>query len=283
VKTKSANATLALTMDFDIGEGISTNIESGLLRPFKYILFDGKPIGKITFVFYEDEEKYYVVGTLCKSEKKLIFFPGGDKRELILNKNNLHLGDAHIDHFTLDENFNTWHITLKEKKTKKKKIPQYRTWRINDNLILWFVLQARSVNDFEKMPKQIKVSIEHTNSDIDRISKEIINARDGSIFQITKVNNEIEKPHIINFEFFISQERKVILDSIPIYFNTPQKLLLEKVEQLPSRTHHVKIPNFESTIVIRVTKIPGIHDHPWNFNPGSTFKKSKSKRIKEFS
>ena len=107
---------MRLDWELPLGHGNTDNIESGLLRPFRSILEDGKPIGQINYFFYEEEGKQYVLGTFCKSQKKILFFPGGYDFQIIKSSNSLSkLKSKEIDHFTLDENFETWHISLKKK------------------------------------------------------------------------------------------------------------------------------------------------------------------------
>lgn len=272
IQDDEQNSKLVIKWHFPHGKGKSTNKESGLLRNLRYILDSGKPLGNFVYTFYEENNEHYILGTLCKSEKKLIFFPGGDSGEIIPKEGIKTTG--HIDHFTLDENLETWHITLKEKAKDGTQIPKHRTWKINDNVILWFVIQANSVSNFERAPEELHTEITHTNSEARRRAIAIYNAREGSKFRICSMNKKIEEPYVINFEFFISLNGKPDLREIPLYFNKMDNQLSNKTSALPYRTHDISIPDYEPIISIRVTKIRGSHNAPWSYAPGSVFKKS---------
>jgi len=88
------------------------------------------------------------------------------------------------------------------------------------------------------------------------------------------MNEKIEEPHVINFEFFISLNGKPDLRKIPIYFNKMDNQLPNKTSVLPNRIHDILIPDYKPNISIRVTKLRGSHNAPWSYNPGSVFKKS---------
>ena len=239
IERNGDDSRLNLDYEFPCGVGITTNPESGLLRPFRYILTTGKPLGKIVYLFYREGSEYYVLGTLAKT-KRLLFFPGGDSGQMV----DLQFAKTiHIDHFTLEPNCNQWHVTFKEKPSGIRDSSK-KTWRINDNLILWFVIQARSINDFERMPSRIQTSLIHKESEIERRSREILLARDGAEFRICEVNDHLQKPYVINFEFFVSRTNKIDFANIPIYYNKPDNKLPDARSLIPNRVHALILPQF---------------------------------------
>ena len=49
---------------FPKGEADSISEDSALVRPFRKILREGKPIGKITYVFYQEKERVTFIGVI---------------------------------------------------------------------------------------------------------------------------------------------------------------------------------------------------------------------------
>jgi len=263
---------MQLDLELPFGCGITDNTESGLLKPFRSILDDGKPIGKITYFFYEEEGKQYVLGTFCKSQK-IIFFPGGYNFQIIESHNkSSKLKSKEIDHFTLDTNFETWHISFKKKKETNSKLPHKKTLKMQDGRILWFVMQSNSVKDFEEAPHKIKTILFHKKSELQRRAKEIMNSREHSEFKICKPLNGIEKPCVINFEFYINEKGKMNFAGFPVYCAKLDNVLQDKREVIPNVVYQVKIPKSNITCGVRVSQLPGSNKAAWNIVPGAYFK-----------
>jgi len=275
MKKKGNDYELNLDWKFPVGEGISNNLNSGLLRPFKSLFTTGQPPGKTVFVMYEEDDHYYVLGSLAKTKQFVIFFPGGTDLELVH-----HDGESasatpiHIDHFTLEKSFRTWHVTLVEKATQNTRLPRNRTLKVQDGLFLWFVLQASSLDSFEKMPKRLQAQLTHKQTEVKRRSKAIDEARKDVNFQICKVEHEVlPEPHVINFEFFLSLNGKPVLNDVKIFHNKPNNPMDDHRAFIPTRMHDIRFPGFSELVCIRVSKFPGTHNIPWNYNSGHIFKK----------
>jgi len=263
---------IQLDWDLPLGQGVTDNIESGLLRPFRFILDDGKPIGKISYFFYEEEHKQYVLGTFCKSQK-IIFFPGGYNFQIMESSNvSDKLASKEIDHFTLDTNLETWHISLKKKKQTKSKLPKKRTLKMKDGRILWFVMQANSVKDFEEAPKKIKTILFHKTSELQRRSKEIMNSRENSEFKICNPQNGLEKPCVTNFEFYVNETGKMSFIGFPVYRHKLDNPTQDTREVIPNVVYQVKLPKSNITCGVRISQFPGSNKAPWNLVPGAYFK-----------
>jgi len=265
---------MRLDWELPLGHGNTDNIESGLLRPFRSILEDGKPIGQIVYFFYEEEGKQYVLGTFCKSQKKILFFPGGYNFQLIGSSNSLSkLKSKEIDHFTLDEKFETWHITFKKKKATKSQLPRKKTWKMQDGRILWFVMQANSVKDFEKAPHKIKTILFHKESELERRAEEIMKSREGSEFKICTPRNGLGRPNVINFEFYLSEKGKMNFSGFLVHHAKLDSPLQDMRGVIPNMIYQVKIPKSNITCGVRVSQFPGSNKSPWNLIPGAYFKK----------
>ena len=96
-----------------------------MVKPFRRILAkeEGKPSGKVVFVFYQEGyNEYFVLGSFVKTLDQILFFPGMRFSQIIytidgrdLEHNELH----NIDQFSLEKHSLTnWHITTLQKKTK---------------------------------------------------------------------------------------------------------------------------------------------------------------------
>lgn len=273
MKEHGDNYELNLDWRFPVGEGISNNLNSGLLHPFKSLFTTGKPPGKTVFVMYEEDNHYYVLGSLVKTKQNLIFFPGGEDLELLHHEGKPMSTSMHIDHFTLDKSFRTWHVTFTEKANQNTRLARNQTLRLDDNLFLWFVLQANSLNSFEKMPRTLQAKLTHKKTEVKRRSKAIEEARKGVKYQICKVEHDVlPDPHVINFEFFLSLDGKPALSDVKIFHNKPNNPIDDHRPFIPTRTHEIKFPDFSELVSIRVSKFPGTHTIPWNYNSGHIFK-----------
>lgn len=271
--SKGSDSTLVIDWQLPVGSGTTTNPESGLIRPFRSILSNGKPVGKIVFLFYEDKGRHYVLGTLCRTEKRILFFPSGDSGRLLSEKGTPINTPVHIDHFTLEESYRNWHITLKEKATQGAKLQTKSTLEVYPNLFLWFVIQANSVNNFEKAPSKLHIELDHKTSELRRRGKNIKESREDAIFQSCLVNDDIKEPHVINFEFFINLNGPIPFGKIPIYRNLIDNPLPDSRRQIPNRVHSVKIPTSNEIVEIRVSKFAGSLSAPWNYSSGHDFSK----------
>lgn len=271
ISEKDNSCEMNLDWSFPVGKGLTTDINSGLLRPFKSILTLGTIPGKTIFVLYEEDGKYYVLGSLSKTNDHIIFFPGGNNLKVIRANDNVPHDSMHIDHFTLDKSLRTWHVTFVEKQTQNLRLPRNRTLRVQDGLFLWFVLQANSIYDFEKMPKQLHTTLTHAKSEIVRRSKEIHNARKDVEFRACHVDDSLPEPHVINFEFFVSTVGLPKLGNVKIFYNTPSNTKYDPRGRIPNRVHDITFPKFSEIVSIRVSKFPGTHYAPWNYNPGHVF------------
>lgn len=77
---------LPLVYEFPIGSGDSVSDSSALVRPFRRVLEKGKPMGTICYIFYQEEETYFVLGALVYSENgRILFFPGGLDRRMVIS------------------------------------------------------------------------------------------------------------------------------------------------------------------------------------------------------
>jgi len=68
----------------EFGKGKSKSMSCALARPYKKLFEEGKPIGRITHVFFKtDKWPSRILGSLCFTRgERLLFFPGLIERKL---------------------------------------------------------------------------------------------------------------------------------------------------------------------------------------------------------
>jgi hypothetical protein len=258
---------LPLLYVFPMGNGGSISESSALVRPFKKILRDGKPIGKISYVFYQDKQEYYVLGSLAYSNKRIIFFPGHVDLRMIWADNKPILSAGllhHCDHLTLESNLRTYHLTLLEKETRGVKYGKMNTKWVGKDMFLWFVMGLQSAVRLEAAPRTQELRLRwHNPADLNRRYKIIMNAR-GGIFPVTKAVEELDPPFFINFEFFVSLSRSPRVEPPLSIFHAGvlDTEPLETRKTAVTRSHFVVLQGFSGLIWVRVSKIKGtLKDH----------------------
>ena len=255
---------IELKFNFPHGSTHSTDENSALVRPFLKLLRDGKPIGKITYSFYQEGSEYYTLGSFVFTEKRLIFFPGLKIRKVTRSpdgKNPLNNGLLqNLDHISLENNWRTWHYTLLQKETRGDRYEKMNTRKLDESSFLWFVMGVKSTDKLEFMPRSQEIRISgFTMNDLTRRFKDFMYSRSGSIFPISKIKGEVEEPYYINFEFFVNlkQTRDYIPpDEVFHLSNLTEETL---VNELPinSRSVRVLIGSFSGAIWIRASKLRG--------------------------
>lgn len=270
---------LVVRIELSFGIGTCTNMESSLIRPFKKIFLNGKLAGKISYVFFEEKGEYFVLGSLCHTVGgRLLFFPSGNFE--IINSNTTAQQVLQIDHFSLEQSLTKWHIKLKEGMKQDVKLPSMKTWKINDQLLLWFVLRASSMSSFEKAPHYVDIFVKEKSSEIRRRAREFMESREDVVFQICKVDDDLKPPYGINFEFFLSKKDRKILKDSTVYFLKMDNPASAR-SNVPTRIHSIELPTLDKKVLIRVTKFAGTNTYPWSFKSGNGFKNSMVKDFGE--
>ena len=257
-------AYLTLRYIFPRGTGGSINQTSALVRPFQKILEEGKPTGKITFVFYQEDNNYYVLGSLVHTGRRILFFPGFVDRRVVLSPDGINPLQQGVvlttDHYTLEQNLRTWHITLLEKASKGAKLRSMNTRKLDDMLFLWFILGIQRPNKLEGMPSSQEIRLYGNNiADLKRKFSFIMKARDESIFHITSVEDFGVDPWYLNFEFFVTTSSEKHSPQVGVTdVGGPSATIYEARNDIVTRAHRIILDGFNGSIWIRVSKIRGI-------------------------
>jgi hypothetical protein len=248
---------------FPTGNGNSISADSALVKPFRKLMEEGKHIGKTTFVFYNESNTFFVLGSFVHTRisGRTIFFPGLILSRVIHTPAGRDLTNAelhNIEHFTLEKNLTDWHVTLSQKRSQGITYPTLKTNKVTDDAVLWFVMAISDVNKLELMPKTQQYQLKGPKiQELERRREIMVESRKGSIFQVTELNNNPTPPYFINFEFFISHKRKKELD-LPenLLLILPPLSKLEEMKGIQSRAHDLSLDNSIS-VSIRVSKIRG--------------------------
>jgi hypothetical protein len=199
---------IPLYYDFPFGTGNSINEYSALVKPFRKLLEEGKPIGKTAFLFYREDNSYFVLGSFAFTNRT-IFFPGLNFSRIIHTPDGRDLTPNHtannITHFTLESNFIDWHIKPVQKEIR---YPSQKTRRVNDDVFLWFVMGIPDVTKLESMPKTQEYLLKAPHQgDLERRQKIMLESVDGSIFPVTEMTHNPIASYFLNFEFFVSKRK----------------------------------------------------------------------------
>lgn len=267
---------LPLLYTFPMGNGGSANENSALVKPFRKIIRDGKPIGRINYVFYQENQDYRILGSFAYGGKRMTFFPAMiDTRMTRTPSGQEVLKEGilqHMDHITLDESLRTWHMTLLEKQTRGDRYQRMNSLRVKEDMFLWFVMGVQDASKLEEAPRtqEIRLPWPHFN-ELQRRHKLLMDARGDSEFVITRVDDEPpEAPYFLNFEFFVSTRKERDYEPPLLVYNAGVlSELKDKRTQILTRAHHIKLTNFSGSIWIRVSKITGtLKSHAVFINAG---------------
>jgi hypothetical protein len=242
---------------FPFGTGDSITESSALVKPFKRLFELGKWIGKIAFVFYREDDSYFTLGSFAFTDK-IIFFPGTTISRVIhtLDGKQMTNGVTHnIEHLTLQENFTNWHFKLQQKKTKYS---NQKTRKLDNDVILWFVMGIQRPSMLEPMPMTqeyvLKGPEKHLQKRLDYMSEAI----EGQNFPIIEIIGKPASPSFLNFEFFLSTKKLKELNVPDMPILLPSDCAkIENVQIMPSKIIDDFSPNESFSISIRASRVKG--------------------------
>lgn len=137
------------------------------------------------------------------------------------------------------------------------------TLRVKEDMFLWFVMGVQAPAKLEKAPRTQETRLTWPNiSELYRRHKLLMDARGGSEFPITRVDDEPPKPFFLNFEFFVSLQKEEYEPPLLVYHAGVLSRLKDTRTEVLTRVHHVKPSNFDGSFWIRVSKVHGmLKDH----------------------
>ena len=248
-----------ITFSVPNGTGENSDQNSSLVRVFNRIIYDGKKVGSMKYVFYVgNDNTWFTLGTFVKSKKRILFFPGlrGLQITTFPSGYSSTSDTLHVDHISLEQNLRKYHITVKEKNKTNKRIETQTTKRLDDSLFLWLVLAARTENQLERTAKKTQILLQSpTKNEAKRRANEIMDSRKDTVFNVIKLRQRREDIHYLNFEIFISDKRLEHYPEISNFY-TAQNISSYKDPQYLtySRICCFSLRDFVGTICIRVVE-----------------------------
>jgi len=271
---KKQDASLDFEYKLTFGKGENSNQNCAMIRPFRKIISEGKHPGKINFIFLQEKDDYFLLGSFSYTEKNILFFPSLVDQKIITH-NGQSINETfvpNLDHLTLTQNLKDWHVTALEKKEKSWKVPSFHTQEIEKNVRLWFVWRVSSTKVFESPAEVTKFHFQLADSEIDRRGHLLVESMQNAIHNITKVNDDLENDFFWNLEFFVSDSTEKIFPQKNLNLQHSSKTkITENRDQIMSRTHHVQLDGFDGWIIIRISKIMGKFPLDSQFISGESF------------
>jgi hypothetical protein len=252
------------------GSGTSSNPTSALVRPFRLLLDEGKPIGTINYVLFKGKT-LRVLGTFNFTPgKRLLFFPGligrkprwFTKGSFVKSANETEI----IDHLTLEPDLRSYHTTVLGPSSSRSVLTSYRTINVKKNLTYWFGLSLQNEEMLEICPEEMVFRFMSPPQDTHRRANVVLESRRGAKFHITSLYPKSEFVDCyLHFDFIVDQSRFAAsiltrfpelaslhgLPSGPTTAPTSPPLLKARVpipSHAPVRGHPVSIPNFSGIV-----------------------------------
>jgi hypothetical protein len=265
--------TIEVALDIPFGApGENTSKESCLFRAFTALVDDGRPIGRINYLFVQGQSGSFNLGALCiSSGGLLLFFPGFSLNHIEeLHENSEPKGPeagVHVDHFSLEPGLERWHMT-----GNRGRIHKHRVLKIDDGLIHWFSVSLATEELLEKTLRNNQLRFPVPANDAERRLSELVSSRDSSEFHhlLFPLNEEGWKgvSHFIHFDFYVdTRSATPLLPFRPFPTLPPLARVCKDPLQSPEvgmhvRSHPVKIPTFPGTIMVCASRHPGRLKYP---------------------
>ncbi len=207
--------TIVQRMELPFGRGTCNDQSSSLLRPFRRLAEQGKPTGHINYLFLKLMERYYVIGSLCYTPRKmLLFFPGLLNRRPVWQGQGKQIefqgsaSDTFLDHLTLESDQSHWHPRYLEAGGKKARFPpsegnyrrRFATYR-DGTYVFWFSMAVREPNVLEEAPRALEMKFTVPDGDVDRRISDLVYAREEAQFHILQLNPTI--PYNLDYFLFL--------------------------------------------------------------------------------
>ncbi len=255
------------------GVGIQKSKASALARPYNRLLSEGKQIGRMNHVFFEDPSGHaYVLGSLCHTfTGMLLFFPALNLRSTIWEFSEkegkkIVRTKQHIDHVTLEKNHEFWHVrTFREDGARGDRWPDYRTISIPESLnsFYWFGLSIREPPFLEVKPEMLILDysvVKETETRLKAFQK-AWPSREIPFHNVTLNESSIAEGEFLHFDFFIGPVD--IPDGIFETYQPIRPPMLERVIEhtdswkIRQRGHPVMIPDMKNRLWIVSSKHRG--------------------------
>ena len=264
---------IKLKWEIEIGiEGEDTAAANPLSRSLNRLFEDGQPFKRFTQCFFaqapaRESPKNYMLwwfGVFVLSQgDRVIFFPG-------LNKTKAHVQaykgkslardqDFNVDHFSLEKERASWHITSQKSKKHFGSLP---TADLGEGRKLWFGMSISSFSSLRPLSRRTSVVTSSPPSDVVRRMRVFNEAREGAKFQIIKPHPDASKRfesgfyHVsvivgpTDFKIYKGENH-----GFPVASPFLTEPLPERILGMPVRYHKVSLSS-DLEMQITTTKLP---------------------------
>jgi len=295
VTPMSTDDTLVLTRVWPFGLYKTDTNEDGLLfRPYRRIATTGGPTGTLNYaVIQTDEplpkpiekgfwrERVYdrilpwrrgpihrtiprLLGSFCYTGRMILFFPGFrgtyltgfDKHDQRDNRRT----DFLTDHFSLEPNFDRWHVTS----FRNEYVKGFRTIRLKPNLVFWFGMSVEANTEFEAICRVTSWTFQCPDSDSQRRFDDAFAAsRDSQPHIIAAPDSRVDNGSWFwHFEVVLQLGEFASYPATPFHLPYPFATIRSNVRELHVRSHPLRLPGFEGIIFITASRLSGSLSEP---------------------
>jgi hypothetical protein len=266
LKSKQEIIDISLVLE-NIGKGEEVGIANALVRPYRLLINEERRVGKITHSFYqENTDSFRIFGSFCYTpSNRLLFFPGIEKKKLLWDSVDTTrvMPTKNIDHFTLESNRKSWHVTVLNK-TQQDWLPSRQLLEIEPEIFLWFGLSVKNPLEFEKTPKETKLSFPVKDSQ--RAINIFHESRDKAVWNILQLHPDetLRDEDYLHFDVYLDFRKLKFFKKQPNFkiaaptsgsaINSQEVI---KTGAIPARSHKVKLRGFNGDVWIVVSRHRG--------------------------
>lgn len=262
LEIKNDKASAKLVQTFSTGVGINTSSKSILIRPFSKVLKTEKQIGKINFLLFKENDRFYLLGAFANTEKRIIFFPA--MREHYITKQttltiNNQTTNTMLQHISLESNLKNWHYKFIDSSNSDTKTERFTIPKLDNVFSLWFVWRFKSLENLEMLPKRHELIIKGNEQSVRRKINRMIEAIHNSVGSVLTCDDNSQNDFFWNLEFFISNSKKLDFPLIPVNCTTNDTCIItdNRIDVVTNAVQPIFIENFNGLIWVRIGKIIG--------------------------
>ncbi len=219
-------------------------LDHPLIKPFKILFRNGKPIGYLIYLFLRYNNENYLIGTLTFTKGgRILFFPGIHNLKIIDSNVNYI-----IEHFTCEYNLKNFHIKIQNDNLKIPSIPLTEFYK---DFYHWFTIAFHTVENLVKISRIPHLVPMPKNDTIRRIG-EIKNAFKLNTFLIFEFNTrKTKKSEFWNLELYITKNDSIEKESLRIF--SPLAKPAKKIPPNDFRTGEIKCNDIDIKIFVVIS------------------------------
>ena len=246
------------------------SIECALARPFYQLFSEGKPVGKVNYIFYlGDNPPSKILGSLCLTpEGRILFFPGVVERNVNWFQpkqggQQSIKSTGFVDHFTLEKDRKSWHFTILEANRKKvKELPSFKPLLLSKDVLFWFGLSIQNPRFLETTPVILESVFSCPSSDSVRRLNAYEDAIKKAVYHgVNLPSRDLKETQFIHFGFYLTLKNISITKLIP-QGPTEKPIVSDFSQILNGKTEYracpVTLEGLKEKIWVVVSKYNGI-------------------------